>query len=180
MHRFIPAWAGNRAANESAPFLPTVHPRMGGEQPERYRERASVDGSSPHGRGTGVGVGHASESPRFIPAWAGNRVFVLPEPVERTVHPRMGGEQQGGGSDKLYLHGSSPHGRGTAYRVLFWTGTPRFIPAWAGNRAISHGAICRISVHPRMGGEQKVGHLPDVSSGGSSPHGRGTGVRVSV
>ena len=52
--RFIPAWAGNRAAVTSSISWATVHPRVGGEQMNIVRQAHSEVGSSPRGRGTGV------------------------------------------------------------------------------------------------------------------------------
>ena len=71
--RFIPAWAGNSARCGTSLGLGSVHPRVGGEQPDHRSGKGSSPGSSPRGRGT-VRVGREMQKQaRFIPAWAGNR-----------------------------------------------------------------------------------------------------------
>ena len=51
-NRFIPACAGNAASRSPGSGQETVHPRMRGERFSRSRVMASMDGSSPHARGT--------------------------------------------------------------------------------------------------------------------------------
>ena len=194
--RFIPAWAGNSLSVQSAL---SRHPR--------------IDGSSPRGRGTAwLGIRDITAS-RFIPAWAGNRAKIVRLGVRGrfipawagnrargftpwpnyTVHPRVGGEQISSKLSSTWPFGSSPRGRGTDC----WTGSAnswtRFIPAWAGNRAGGPGISPASPVHPRVGGEQVLLSLEQVStvhprvggeqlhrgseeveSAGSSPRGRGT------
>ena len=53
--------------------LASVHPRVGGEQCRKGKDRAVGSGSSPRGRGTEKLALIAAEYGRFIPAWAGNR-----------------------------------------------------------------------------------------------------------
>ena len=94
---------------------------------------------------------------RFIPAWAGNR-DLCPEPAGLgAVHPRVGGEQQPPRAHIPGQRGSSPRGRGTAPRRSMLMPLPRFIPAWAGNSVRLWDYIPRVSVHPRVGGEQRRG-----------------------
>ena len=79
---------------------------------------------------------------------------------------------------KFFSHiGSSPHGRGTGFCSYVHNICKRFIPAWAGNSRTQMCVCSLVQVHPRMGGEQEVftNYLKKLL--GSSPHGRGTGVR---
>ena len=71
-------------------------------------------------------------------------------------------------------NGSSPHLRGTQYRILTDRPNCRFIPAPAGNTATPFIGIGAKPVHPRTCGEhyRKVEDVPDDV--GSSPHLRGT------
>ena len=71
--RFIPACAGNRAVFDEEPSPQSVHPRVCGEQSERFREIDSRCGSSPRVRGTGLRSRLDPQPARFIPACAGNR-----------------------------------------------------------------------------------------------------------
>ena len=70
--RFIPACAGN-ASSSSVPLdAISVHPRMRGERRSYSAMMSTMNGSSPHARGTrATGHQHADRG-RFIPACAGN------------------------------------------------------------------------------------------------------------
>ena len=148
---------------------------MGGEQPVARASSLTLTGSSPHGRGT---VDHNRgrwSARRFIPAWAGNRDSHGQTWPSAAVHPRMGGEQPPHHAVQAAMNGSSPHGRGTVGGNLLICGLLRFIPAWAGNRPLCWSRLCRVTVHPRMGGEQIIDSREEIGRRGSSPHGRGTG-----
>ena len=106
---------------------------MGGEQFALPRKARPDFGSSPHGRGTVFLRSVQRLLPRFIPAWAGNSISQYRKAPERTVHPRMGGEQRIKLPDPDRDTGSSPHGRGTVDEDAVVKGNARFIPAWAGN-----------------------------------------------
>ena len=155
--RFIPAWAGNRTAQRlSTPPTP-VHPRVGGEQLFTVSIIAAPIGSSPRGRGTERRDVLLHAQQRFIPAWAGNRNSCTAPSGPSTVHPRVGGEQ--------------------ADIVNEGHAELRFIPAWAGNRSRPTATAGASAVHPRVGGEQANLPLIEQLVSGSSPRGRGTGVR---
>ncbi len=70
--RFIPACAGNATLYSSWNNLPSVHPRMRGERSFSRCSGASLDGSSPHARGTRCYRCNRQLHKRFIPACAGN------------------------------------------------------------------------------------------------------------
>ena len=74
--RFIPARAGNTNVKPPAQGVYTVHPRAGGEHHLIRVSSAPSDGSSPRGRGTLKPVAPSSKERRFIPARAGNTLFV--------------------------------------------------------------------------------------------------------
>ena len=112
--RFIPAWAGNRRSDPERTEPRPVHPRVGGEQPVALDVMKAWGGSSPRGRGTGDLRLPFAPQRRFIPAWAGNSLLLIPQGLEKPVHPRVGGEQP---VRPVLAHrqvGSSPRGRGTA------------------------------------------------------------------
>ena len=134
----------------------------------------SAGGSSPHGRGTEVRHARLAATPRFIPAWAGNRMTCRSMRRVGAVHPRMGGEQGSSPEQDVLRIGSSPHGRGTGSPRRSGYCRGRFIPAWAGNRAGIMWRFSCLTVHPRMGGEQLRPSRKCRLTGGSSPHGRGT------
>ena len=176
-YRFIPAWAGNRRSMLCSAAIRAVHPRVGGEQ--RFGRRLGLDrgGSSPRGRGTGDRRRARARAARFIPAWAGNSSCAISIYFRRPVHPRVGGEQNGGALPSASSDGSSPRGRGTAMIAPRSPRWMRFIPAWAGNSQPRFGAPRSMLVHPRVGGEQVRSDHCTCQSPGSSPRGRGTGWR---
>ncbi len=133
-----------------------------------------TNGSSPHGRGTEQHPALPERDFRFIPAWAGNRPWDRPGSSRPTVHPRMGGEQRPSARWYAGSAGSSPHGRGTEKINRLKAEDGRFIPAWAGNSCTFPPGNIRLSVHPRMGGEQMRNNVTYGAENGSSPHGRGT------
>jgi len=71
--RFIPARAGNRRLQFISHCQPPVHPRTCGEQLSAPCSVIIRLGSSPHVRGTVIGVFRRTDFNRFIPARAGNR-----------------------------------------------------------------------------------------------------------
>ena len=172
--RFIPAWAGNSLPRSDIPLRIPVHPRVGGEQVIRGNMGNPLNGSSPRGRGT-VPPARAAPGPvRFIPAWAGNRFLPSRCWYQRSVHPRVGGEQVRALVNGDISSGSSPRGRGTAGVTTGADRPRRFIPAWAGNRAALRAVTGLAAVHPRVGGEQCAGGAVNRRDSGSSPRGRGT------
>ena len=172
--RFIPACAGNARGGSWRTTPATVHPRMRGERRKGQRPEPRSFGSSPHARGTRRAAMVLRRGGRFIPACAGNAPTPPVALSPSAVHPRMRGERQTQGQPIPYIHGSSPHARGTptAYdpRNRAW----RFIPACAGNASLQKCLICSNAVHPRMRGERVTATFLASSTVGSSPHARGT------
>ncbi len=131
--RIIPACAGNAPRWQRSRSSRADHPRMRGERSVSRRYHASSPGSSPHARGTPVGVDDDAGAKRIIPACAGNAIQSPALAIMRPDHPRMRGERGcGSGSGRLY-RGSSPHARGTPRAPLGPRLGRRIIPACAGN-----------------------------------------------
>ncbi len=172
--RFIPAWAGNTSRRQARAACLPVHPRVGGEHAISVKPGSRAAGSSPRGRGTHLDLRRLRVRFRFIPAWAGN-THPLPRPIcTAAVHPRVGGEHTSEKLRNLSQTGSSPRGRGTLGLAVRAGYEKRFIPAWAGNTAFSHGAARAAPVHPRVGGEHGCAIHRGRGRAGSSPRGRGT------
>ena len=153
VERFIPAWAGNTAANRFNASLQSVHPRVGGEHlPADPRIRQFI-GSSPRGRGTLAIPFSVWPVYRFIPAWAGNTLPGGASRARSAVHPRVGGEHYRMAEHYGINNGSSPRGRGTLTSLRVIHGRSRFIPAWAGNTWHPSRKAAAGPVHPRVGGE---------------------------
>ena len=138
-YRFIPACAGNTRHRASTCRTSSVHPRMRGEHRIGSERVVPVVGSSPHARGTRVGLGYR---------------HVLPP-----VHPRMRGEHSLCDGPMQPCAGSSPHARGTPQPPLATFGVERFIPACAGNTVDVTELEEGKPVHPRMRGEHSKNDL---------------------
>ena len=172
--RFIPACAGNAGPPYRVPGSMAVHPRMRGERRSGHGFKNNVRGSSPHARGTLLGVFRPLAGTRFIPACAGNALAASRPTDTAAVHPRMRGERQDRAADGQSIGGSSPHARGTPRSGPRRRADRRFIPACAGNAW--RGALPGQGrpVHPRMRGERRVMFFAGSFVLGSSPHARGT------
>ncbi len=90
--RFIPAGAGNTKVHMRASLDLAVHPRWRGEHNTSTALVSASAGSSPLARGTLLRVHNCPESPRFIPAGAGNTGCQSRQQSQRPVHPRWRGE----------------------------------------------------------------------------------------
>ena len=112
---------------------------------------------------------------RFIPACAGNSVQPSLRMLQRSVHPRVRGEQIGRRIAPAKTHGSSPRARGTVQVQPSTVLQVRFIPACAGNRIFEPFQNLISSVHPRVRGEQIISLRLVAINTGSSPRARGTG-----
>ena len=173
--RFIPAHAGNRGAKGRRIGVISVHPRACGEQGEIRTSIQCPSGSSPRMRGTGHRGHHRKSLSRFIPAHAGNRNTGPPTGSGQAVHPRACGEQAPRALVENTTSGSSPRMRGTASSEARKFTMAWFIPAHAGNRAMSIETRRATSVHPRACGEQMAADEQAHLDAGSSPRMRGTG-----
>ncbi len=172
--RFIPACAGNAAVSSGAITRHPVHPRVCGERLVFRSVRFPDFGSSPRVRGTPECQTTREARVRFIPACAGNAEIVTRAPSHRTVHPRVCGERRGAGPVAFVGVGSSPRVRGTRLAALASPRARRFIPACAGNAAVTQGFHRRSPVHPRVCGERPQPQEIARFMYGSSPRVRGT------
>ena len=131
-------------------------------------------GSSPRVRGTPFIKIKYNFIPRFIPACAGNTLFISGEMSAYSVHPRVCGEHLFGFSLLCPTFGSSPRVRGTLKGQLSQKTTERFIPACAGNTVCRRRYRSTPAVHPRVCGEHFDTKSFPVKRLGSSPRVRGT------
>ena len=154
VHRFIPACAGNSSTGRPPPARSPVHPRVCGELIRRFHA---------------VPAAH-----RFIPACAGNSATSAPSGAAPPVHPRVCGELTPRKAPISRCDGSSPRVRGTPASSARRQRVLRFIPACAGNSAMSRTARSASPVHPRVCGELELLAEGGLLQGGSSPRVRGT------
>ncbi len=151
---------------------------MCGERDDVLRSWRTIDGSSPHVRGTLRRLDLQADEVRFIPACAGN---VLPDGLPRKffpVHPRMCGERFLDLPFDPGRNGSSPHVRGTWIIAVSTNRWWRFIPACAGNVSSFRIRAVLNAVHPRMCGERHFFRAVNWNVAGSSPHVRGTSIEA--
>ncbi len=90
--RFIPAGAGNTAADSRAGHHRPVYPRWRGEHQLSDVSLAWRHGLSPLARGTPVHIRFLVARSRFIPAGAGNTAAVYCQCAAPAVYPRWRGE----------------------------------------------------------------------------------------
>ena len=150
------------------------HPRVGGEHILISMYSFHVSGSSPRGRGTRNTPITFLQILRIIPAWARNTNESNSRRIQRTDHPRVGGEHGNAASQSIQGVGSSPRGRGTLTSRPRGGYGVRIIPAWAGNTDGSKRCWLYRPDHPRVGGEHSCSIALGCGSRGSSPRGRGT------
>ena len=176
--RFIPAYAGNASTETISSRVATVHPRIRGERWHTSHWGFGAAGSSPHTRGTRCRRPCARGQYRFIPAYAGNAQPRRPTRPPVPVHPRIRGERSRAVRSLLTRPGSSPHTRGTPHLHVGRFVARRFIPAYAGNATNSDSISDTKSVHPRIRGERQPAPDHLAPQNGSSPHTRGTPVKL--
>ena len=136
LQRFIPAHAGNTTTTSTRADAGSVHPRARGEHRALNRGNVGSYGSSPRTRGTPRRAASFAPNARFIPAHAGNTVYIQNELLGISVHPRARGEHDTYTGGVTLGHGSSPRTRGTLATVRRYEQLQRFIPAHAGNTGI--------------------------------------------
>ena len=151
-----------------------VYPRWRGEHRLYVIPIYFTVGLSPLARGTPVNRCVAVHVVRFIPAGAGNTIFLPRLAPGKTVYPRWRGEH-------LYLFdadrltgGLSPLARGTPATTEKARQLIRFIPAGAGNTSFHLYFLMRIPVYPRWRGEHGEKYLVSRGITGLSPLARGT------
>ena len=147
---------------------------MCGEHRTAASVMPSLQGSSPHVRGTPVRPLSSVTRRGIIPACAGNTGFLFCWCWIRRDHPRMCGEHDEPHEHVVGVLGSSPHVRGTLYVVCRFGANHGIIPACAGNTQSSQSWSSPTWDHPRMCGEHFICSSIWRSAPGSSPHVRGT------
>ena len=133
-----------------------------------------MTGSSPLARGTRGDRWAVVRRHRFIPARAGNTSCRDWRTKPSSVHPRSRGEHDVRSQSSSVKPGSSPLARGTHRPTAGRTLRHRFIPARAGNTAMTAAMYSAGTVHPRSRGEHDTTDWTVDRFDGSSPLARGT------
>ena len=111
--RFIPAGAGNTAADSRAGHHRPVYPRWRGEHQLSDVSLAWRHGLSPLARGTRTKYPSLNPRRRFIPAGAGNTIETFHAIKQAAVYPRWRGEHLLIKWRARCVYGLSPLARGT-------------------------------------------------------------------
>ena len=151
--RIIPALAGNTSLQVVVEHHRQDHPRSRGEYGWSFPAPPTRFGSSPLSRGIRRHFGSAAQDAGIIPALAGNTPAARPSPPHRRDHPRSRGEYTAACHDGCQHRGSSPLSRGILPSFLTQLGSPRIIPALAGNTIRGAHTLLRSPDHPRSRGE---------------------------
>ena len=169
----IPAHAGKTRSPRRPRVHAGAHPRSRGENTARSRPAKRYSGSSPLTRGKPSSTACLRRRWRLIPAHAGKTGEWSHLPRGCGAHPRSRGENARRTRDLLGCGGSSPLTRGKHhwYREGFFVG--RLIPAHAGKTRPCRPPSTTEKAHPRSRGENPVGAVAGILSGGSSPLTRG-------
>ena len=172
--RIIPAFAGNTASSLFPAGECRDHPRIRGEHVMTAFLNVGIAGSSPHSRGTLVPLQSKATQERIIPAFAGNTHNTRKPCRAHKDHPRIRGEHRFDARLAPQRRGSSPHSRGTHFRLNWQIKREGIIPAFEGNtRPEETLKLCSWD-HPRIRGEHSTSSTMRAESWGSSPHSRGT------
>ena len=169
----IPACAGKTHREATSTSRETAHPRVCGENVLIPFQTLLTPGSSPRVRGKHRLGRNLTLRRRLIPACAGKTMVhaMMGRPVP--AHPRVCGENLGGGAIKAENEGSSPRVRGKQKRPRAGAGLWGLIPACAGKTLSPSLSAARTSAHPRVCGENCETRNPTRVQIGSSPRVRG-------
>ena len=169
-----PACAGNRRREPYGAGPGQDHPRVCGEQAVWLVNSCGLMGSPPRVRGTEKCACCRRNLNRITPACAGNSGFREAAKTILEDHPRVCGEQRGGGDGQCAPVGSPPRVRGTGDKKTNGELDGGITPACAGNRQSHDAAVGGCEDHPRVCGEQFVPLYDEENGSGSPPRVRGT------
>ena len=172
--RFIPAHAGNTAADKCTPAAMPVYPRACGEHLLMRLISAAEYGLSPRMRGTHGRIQPSTDEGRFIPACAGNPPLRIASRHQPTVYPRVCGEHGQHLVEGFRFPRFIPAYAGNTPPIAASRVPQRFIPAHAGNTWAVRRSVPCSAVYPRACGERASKTAPCRKANGLSPRMRGT------
>ena len=175
--RIIPARAGQTTRCIIVSILPTDHPRACGANILPIWGYEGERGSSPRVRGKLGVFGIVHESPRIIPARAGQTAARLTPRRFHPDHPRACGANKAFSRLAMSAFGSSPRVRGKQGTVDLTIPENRIIPARAGQTGMCGRWVPVRSDHPRACGANPAALRALGAHVGSSPRVRGKPVR---
>ena len=173
VYRITPACAGKTEITNSNLVSSTDHPRVCGENIERYELYLPLYGSPPRVRGKLGSARIYSRRRRITPACAGKTKEFLRKYLRVPDHPRVCGENVRGSYSKFSNNGSPPRVRGKLKRRAVCDGVKRITPACAGKTWRKYFSANSAADHPRVCGENRVDETPEDWWDGSPPRVRG-------
>ena len=150
---------------------------MCGEQKNPLQKLKHAIGSPPRVRGTELYMHPSIDHRGITPACAGNSISAPGSSAASGDHPRVCGEQRGGGDSAGAPVGSPPRVRGTGSVIAKLHILVGITPACAGNSTAGYTSSRMTWDHPRVCGEQDNGQYIPYPATGSPPRVRGTGLK---
>ncbi len=176
VHRCVrntPASAGRTPARPSVVRELSEHPRVGGEDHDRYSTPATRCGTPPRRRGGPYRRHTSHPDHRNTPASAGKTCSSSRSRRAAAEHPRVGGEDASPPSRPDSCRGTPPRRRGGRLRPGEPRPGRRNTPASAGRTARRPRRSTRSSEHPRVGGEDTTQSSVSACRTGTPPRRRG-------
>ncbi len=161
----------------TSPQVTKGPPRTRGGQPTQDTADVATDVSSPHSRGSAVGVPAVTAGVAVLPALAGVSRTVPDARLPDRRPPRTRGGQPPATTSGSPRRTSSPHSRGSAGRCLMLASLIAVLPALAGVSRLRRLRGVRGGRPPRTRGGQPVADSQPWQGGLSSPHSRGSAGR---
>ena len=169
----IPACAGEPRVGIISFRPPWVYPRVCGGTVYDLAEELGLTGLSPRVRGNLDFCPLIAESPRSIPACAGEPNKRGRIRIKQTVYPRVCGGTNEGKMDWGKLTGLSPRVRGNPGSIELAQRMARSIPACAGEPTNGAGETSPLTVYPRVCGGTNDNPDTENIEDGLSPRVRG-------
>ena len=175
---YIPARAGEAAADDARPQRRGVHPRACGGSGLALVGAAVWAGTSPRVRGKHAGEDLADHAHGYIPARAGEARPARPARAGRRVHPRACGGSGNTRSPGRPEMGTSPRVRGKPQAQPVGRPEVGYIPARAGEAGVARREPPPAGVHPRACGGSAGRAVLRAGGPGTSPRVRGKPVEA--
>ena len=157
-YRIIPAHAGQTPQTAHRPVEHPDHPRTCGANAPNTVFLMPRTGSSPHMRGKLSDSRPPPQSPRIIPAHAGQTSNPRRKSWKPTDHPRICGENVDSAIQSNPPDGSSPHMRGKLGTVSTLSTIGRIIPHMRGKPLQNSEKISDHRIIPAHAGQTPIRH----------------------
>ena len=171
--RLTPACAGTTTEAPPTPRATPAHPRVRGDDGTLNRWGGPAVGSPPRARGRLRHSRGRVDDQRLTPACAGTTRAGAPPHLPERAHPRVRGDDPGGGAPTSSRKGSPPRARRRRRRSRRAGLRAGLTPACAGTTCTSDRHTAADSAHPRVRGDDTWPATPAPSRRGSPPRARG-------